>query len=174
LSQARAGARAGDELAVAGALGLAAAGIEALRSGRHGTSVERAIAAYRRPRALIEEGLAAVSRAHSAIDVSDGLALDASRLALESGVAIVLEADQVQAAGGPELRAAASTLALDPLELALHGGDDYALLMAFPPGELPRPFMAIGSCRAGAGVLLRAADGSERPLEPRGYDHFGA
>jgi thiamine-monophosphate kinase len=170
----RAGAKAGDVVAVAGALGLAAAGIEALRMRQLNTSVERAIAAYRRPRALIEEGVAASGHAHAAIDLSDGLALDASRLAAESGVGIVFEASRLRAAGGADLLAAAEALDLDPLELALHGGDDYALLMTFDPGRLTPPFVVIGRCVANAGIALQEADGAVRTLEPRGYDHFGA
>jgi thiamine-monophosphate kinase len=170
----RAGAKPGDIVGVAGHLGLAAAGIAALRGGYRGPSVERAIAAFRRPRALIEEGVAAASRAHAAIDVSDGLALDASRLTAESNVGIVLEAESVRAAGGEALRAAAEALSLDPLELALHGGDDYALLMAFAHGEIAPPFIAIGRCVTGPGTVLQGSDGALRPLQPRGYDHFGS
>ena len=169
----RSGALPGDVVAVAGPLGLAAAGIEALRVGVIGAPVERAIAAYRRPAALIDEGAAGAARAHAAIDVSDGLALDASRLAMESGVGLVLEAEKVRAAGGAELGAAAAALALDPLELALYGGDDYALLMAFPAGAVVPPFAVIGACTADGGVFLEHADGTRGKLEPRGYDHFG-
>lgn len=191
----RAGAAPGDVVAIAGTLGLAGAGVRALERGalseaanlgateRGGvgdgapapiSAVERAIASYRRPRALLEEGLAAASRAHAAIDVSDGLALDAARLASESGVAIVLDADKVLGAGGAELADVASALSLDALELALYGGDDYALVMAFAPGALPRGFRAIGACQSGSGLLLRAADGALRALEARGYDHFSS
>jgi thiamine-monophosphate kinase len=168
----RAGARPRDVVAVAGPLGLAAAGIAALRSGRGTKGVERAIAAYRRPRALIDEGIAAAARARAAIDVSDGLALDVSRLAEESGVGILLEAESVLAAGGEELLGAAGALSLDPLELALYGGDEYALLMAFAPGEVAPPFTAIGTCVAQRGILLRKANAEPCAVEPRGYDHF--
>jgi thiamine-monophosphate kinase len=169
----RRGALPGDVVAVAGRLGLAAAGIEALARGISGAAVEHAIAAYRRPRALIEEGAAAAARARAAIDVSDGLALDAFRLAAESKVGLVLEADKVRAAGGPELVASAAALGLDPLELALHGGDDYALLMAFPPGAVAPPFEPIGTCTKDAGVFLELAGRARAKLEARGYDHFG-
>jgi thiamine-monophosphate kinase len=176
----RAGASVGDVVAVAGAVGLAGAGLQALARSAGpsvaaeapNAAIERAIAAYRRPRALLEEGWAAASLARAAIDVSDGLALDAARLAKESGVAMVLDADQVVAAGGATLVAAATALSLDALELALHGGDDYALVMVFPPGALPEGFRAIGACQPGSGLFLRAADGGLRALEPRGYDHF--
>ena len=186
----RAGAAPGDVVAIAGAPGLAGAGVHALERGALGdaanlgtkaqgvarrsavAAVERAIATYRRPRALLEEGLAAAACAHAAIDVSDGLALDVARLALESGVTIVLDADKVLAAGGAELVETATALSLDALELALHGGDDYALVMAFPPGALPAGFRALGACHAGSGLFLRAVDGALSALEPRGYDHF--
>lgn len=168
----RAGARPGDIVALAGAVGLAAAGLEALRRGQRGTPLERAIQACLRPRALIEEGASAAARAHAGIDVSDGLALDASRLAAESNVAIVLDADLVRGAGGKALHVAAEKLSLDALELALYGGDDYALVMAFAPGDVAPPFTRIGTCRAGTGLALSAADGTEQKLVPRGYDHF--
>ncbi|HMJ54807.1 MAG TPA: thiamine-phosphate kinase [Polyangiaceae bacterium] len=168
----RAGAMPNDVVVVAGPLGLAAAGIEALRNGRGGGAVERAIAVYRRPRALIEESVAAAPRARAAIDLSDGLALDASRLAVESGVGIMLQAESVLAAGGPELLAAAAALSLDPLDLALYGGDDYAVLMTFGPGEVAPPFTAIGTCIAGNGIVLRRANGALSGVDPRGYDHF--
>jgi thiamine-monophosphate kinase len=173
----RAGAVAADIVAIAGEVGLARTGIEALQkapalSGAIQTAVGRAIAAYRRPRALLEEGALGAARAHAAIDVSDGLALDASRLAAESGVRVVLEANAVRAVGGNDLRTAATALGLDPLDVALYGGDDYALLMTFPPGELPKPFRAIGTCVAGSGVALKAANGALVEIEARGFDHF--
>jgi thiamine-monophosphate kinase len=90
----RSRARAGDVVALAGSVGLAAAGLELLRRGLEGLAIEpaaRALAAWRRPLARIPEGLAAAGHAHAGIDLSDGLALDASRLARESSVAIVLD-----------------------------------------------------------------------------------
>jgi len=190
----RAGAAPGDVVAIAGALGLARAGVHALERrapgdaalatnerGRVGpgapaavSAVARAVAAYRRPRAMLEEGLAGASRAKAAIDVSDGLALDVARLAAESGVAIVLDADKVLGAGGAELADVAAALSLDALDLALHGGDDYALVMAFSPGPLLPGFRAIGACQSGGGLFLRAADDALDALEPRGYDHFSS
>jgi thiamine-monophosphate kinase len=169
----RKGALPGDVMAVAGPLGLAAAGIAALEKGLSGAAVELAIAAYRRPRALVDEGVAAAARAHAAIDVSDGLALDAVRLARESGVGLVLDAEKLRKACGSDLGAAAAALGRDPLELALYGGDDYALLVAFPPDAVAPPFEPVGICTADAGVFLQRAGGARSELEQRGYDHFG-
>jgi thiamine-monophosphate kinase len=168
----RRGARAGDLVALAGGVGLARAGLEGLRRGLTDRALAPAMEAYRRPRALVVEGLGAAPLARAGIDVSDGLALDVSRLAAESEIAVVLDADAVRAAGGTALHDAAAALALPALDLALHGGDDYALVMTFPPGELPTSFRAIGVCAPGRGITLRESDGTVRAIEAHGFDHF--
>jgi thiamine-monophosphate kinase len=168
----RKGARAGDLVALAGPVGLGAAGLELLRRGASSADADAAIAAFRRPVARITAGLAASGRAHAGIDISDGLALDASRVAAESGVGITFDRGALLLAAGPELALAAARLARDPLDLALFGGDDYALLMAFAPGEVPAAFVAVGQCTAEPGIALREADGSIHPIEARGFDHF--
>ncbi len=159
----RAGARPGDLLLAAGPLGLARVGLEAARRGAGGPELASALAAFRRPRARLEDGLAA-AEAHAMIDVSDGLALDASRL----GVGVELDAAALVASDG--LAEAARRVGLDPIACSLHGGDDYALLAA-APGPI-RGFRAIGRVVAEAGVWL-AGDGARRPITPGGWDHFG-
>lgn len=168
----RAGARDKDIVAIAGAVGLAAAGLEALRRGIDEPRLAPAIAAYRRTRALIDRGLAASGIAHAAIDVSDGLAIDASRVGTESGLAVVFEEHNLLSSDDGAMRDAANVLSLEPLELALFGGEDYALLATFGPGTLPPGFVRVGHCAAGRGVWLEQADGTRREIEPRGFDHF--
>ncbi|HKQ70572.1 MAG TPA: AIR synthase-related protein, partial [Polyangiaceae bacterium] len=167
----RSGALAGDVLGVAGSVGLAAAGLAALRGGV--VVPAPALRAFRRPVARIAEGLAAAASAHAAIDVSDGLALDASRIASESGVGVELDVDALLRHAGPDLLAAALALGKDPLELVLHGGEDYALLAALTPGTTPATFAAIGCFVDEAGVFLRKSDGTREALAARGFDHFG-
>jgi thiamine-monophosphate kinase len=105
--------------------------------------------------------------AHAAIDVSDGLARDVGHVAQASSVAAVIDEGALLADAA--LVRAAEALGVDPLDLALHGGEDYAIIAA---SEAPIPgFRRIGEVRAGQGLVLRAASG-ERPIEPRGYDHF--
>jgi thiamine-monophosphate kinase len=157
---------------VAGVIGLAGVAVEALSRGAKDPRLAPAIDAYRRPRARIAEGIAGALVAHAGIDVSDGLALDLSRLAQESGVAVLLDEKRVLAAAGDDLAHAAAALALDPLELALHGGEDYALVMTFAPDSVPAPFTRIGRCEPGQGVHLESARAGRREVEPRGFDHF--
>jgi thiamine-monophosphate kinase len=160
----RSGARPGDGVYVHGALGLAAAGLDALRRGI--AVPEEAILAFRRPTALIEAGLRMAKVATSAIDVSDGLAGDCGHVAEASGVKIVLDASLPVA---PALIVAARALDREPLDLVLDGGEDYAIVCT-SSGDI-EGFARIGVVAEGRGVWLR--DGSvERPLHG-GFDHFG-
>jgi thiamine-monophosphate kinase len=162
----RRGARAGDGVWMAGRVGLAGAGFRALE---RGIDDAEAVAAWRTPRALIAEGRAMAVVAHAAVDVSDGLARDAGQLAESSGVCVVL--DEAALLSDSALIAAAAALGESALGLALHGGEDYALVVA---SSVPIPgFRRIGEVREGAGVMLRGA-GGERAIEPRGFDHFAS
>ncbi|HZU84779.1 MAG TPA: thiamine-phosphate kinase [Polyangiaceae bacterium] len=178
----RRGAEPGDGVWLAGRVGLAAAGFAALARAREGGREARgaqaatdamppalceAVDAWRRPRALVAEGRAMGAVARAAVDVSDGLARDAGHLAEASGVRVVLDESALRSDAA--LIAAAGALGADPLELALHGGEDYALVAA---SRAPIPgFRRIGEVREGRGLALRDGAG-ERSIEPRGFDHF--
>jgi thiamine-monophosphate kinase len=134
-----------------------------------GEDVQPAVEAWRRPAALVGSGLAMASVAHAAVDVSDGLARDVGHLAEASGVSVILDASELLSDAA--LIRAAERLGCDPLDLALYGGEDYALVAASP---LPiSGFRRIGSIAPGAGLVLRTA-GGDNPLLVRGFDHFGA
>jgi thiamine-monophosphate kinase len=168
----RAGALPGDALWAAGALGLAAAGLALLLAGRAAVSpaARAAVQIWRRPEARLAAGIAARGWAHAAIDVSDGLAQDAGHLARASGVDVILDAAAIVA---PALREVAAELGADPLDLALHGGEDYALLVAAPDDAGLPGFTRLGAIVAGAGeVRLRREDGAIVALVARGFDHF--
>lgn len=162
----RSGARPGDVVAVSGPVGLAAEGLRLLfeRGVVDGTPDARAaaelarehpvpIAAQLRPHPPIADGpAAAIAGATAMLDLSDGLAIDARRLAASSGVAIDFHG-------------------LSPLELT--GGEDHSLLAAFPAGlPLPGGFRAIGAVVEGEGIF---ADGV--PFTARGgwdpYEDWG-
>jgi thiamine-monophosphate kinase len=174
----RAGARPGDGLWLSGPVGLAAAGLRALEGRVQDARIEPAVSAWRTPIARIADGLALAGRAHAAIDISDGLARDLEHLAVASGVRAVLDARLLEAHGGDALAGAAEAVGARALDLALAGGEDYALLAASPD---PIPgFTRIGEIRDGGGkrrgesprLVLRTAAGEEE-LAPRGFDHFG-
>lgn len=137
----RSGARPGDVICVSGSLGRAAAADYIERPGP--------MPRFDAGRALIKAG------ATACMDLSDGLALDLCRLALESGAAATLDGVLPSARGAT-------------LEHALFGGEDYELLATLPPGrKLPKGFIRIGEIVSGkpGRVIFAGA-----PLPPRGWD----
>ena len=136
----RAGARPDDVLVVTGPLGAAGA---AFRAGR-----------YARPPLRLGEGRALAVTAHAMLDLSDGLAQDAGRIARRSGCRLVIELERVP-------------LAEDALLEDLGFGEDYELLAALPRGSAQ--FSEIGRCEEGEGVELRLAG---KPVRLGGFEHF--
>lgn len=124
----RGGARAGDALFVTGPLGAAMTGYEALQSQSGDSS------AYRRPVALLAEGQALAPHVTAMMDISDGLLLDACRLADASEMTLAINSAAVPIAAPEDRRSD-----------ALRWGDDYQLLFTAPPGmNLPVPATRIG------------------------------
>lgn len=149
----RSGARVGDALYLTGPVGAAMLGLEALKAGS-GDSL-----AYRRPRALLAEGQALAPQVSAMMDVSDGLLLDASRMAQASGVTISMDAAAIPLACPAHRR-----------DEALRWGDDYQLLFTAPAGAtLPIPAFRIGQVleQASAPLLLDGAP----PSGSLGYEH---
>jgi thiamine-monophosphate kinase len=171
----RRGARPGDRLWMAGPVGLAAAGLRLLLTGAkvESEAAQRAVSAWRRPRALLAEGQRAAAFARAAIDVSDGLAQDLGHLGQASEVSALLDGEALVS---PELAEVARELGRDPEELALHGGEDYALVIALPAERTIEGFRAIGwieeQASGRAAVRVRGPRGDERPVTGRGFDHF--
>ncbi|TVP42347.1 MAG: thiamine-phosphate kinase [Gemmatimonadales bacterium] len=180
----RSGARPGDELWVTGTLGAAAAALEAWGAGR--TPDPRARYAFCRPVPRIEEArwLVREAGARAGLDLSDGIAGDAAHLAAASGVGIELDAEallQVAHRLPGETGDAALGAAL---RRALHGGEDFELLVVLPPGEgearveefrrrFDLPLSPVGQVGVGHGVRLRPRGGAPpQPLSAGGWDHF--
>lgn len=179
----RSGARPGDTVILAGPLGLSGAGLLLLQASL-GKTADRpdehpdaapALRAYRRPVARIDAGHAARELATAGIDVSDGLARDVGHITRDSGVSVVLEPVKLVT---PELERAAKLIGADPLSLALHGGEDFALVMTAAPGRIPDGFVEIGrvveAVDGTTGVFLVGPAGTMTAIPERGYDHFGA
>lgn len=163
----RSGAKVGDGVWLTSPVGAAAAGLRRLRARGAAAapfdawlralpdSDARAVRAHICP--LPPDGAPLAGRATACIDVSDGLAIDAHRLAAASNVRLELDA-----------LAAAAVAAGATRDEALHGGEDYALLFTLPAAMAP-PIEAvrIGRVVEGSGVW---ADGVA--IAPRGFDHF--
>lgn len=172
----RRGAEAGDELWLIGEVGMAAAGLRLLQLGRtraQKPAFKRCLAAWRAPQARVREGRLLAGRATAAIDISDGLAADAGHVARASSCRLVIDETALERALTPELGEVARALQLSALDLALGGGEDYALLATGPVRKRPAFAQVIGRVEPGDGVLLERADG-ERVALSAGFDHFKA
>lgn len=150
----RTGARPGDTLWVTGTIGGAGFGPD---------GEPRDLARYLRPQPRLAEGRALAPFATAMMDVSDGLLIDARRMAEASNVALTIDLDAIPIAlpGLAALQAATA-------------GDDYELLFTLPAGVTP-PIAAtcIGMTTAGTGLTL-VSDGAIVPLPDRlGYSHGG-
>lgn len=184
----RSGARPGDHLVVTGTLGAAAGGLRLAGEPPHEVRValgsdwgRELVQAYLRPVARVGEGeTLAQSGATAMIDISDGLALDLSRMCAESEVGATLRVADVPVPQA--LEELSRVLGIDPLEQALHGGEDYELLACLPPDAVApaqeqirdrfgTTLTPIGEVTDDGLVAVRF-DGTEAPLEPRGWDHF--
>lgn len=115
-------------------------------------------------------------RAGAAIDVSDGLAKDLRRVCTASGVGAELDLRLLRRAVAPRHLELADALAVDPIAVALAGGEDYVLLFTLPPTvEPPARFGAspVGVVTKSKRVLFLDAEGDRHPLPEIGWDHLG-
>lgn len=182
----RDGAMPGEAIYVTGHLGLSALGLALLKAGYRWDQelpdhLRRPIRAHLAPEPRLQLGqyLAEEGVARAMIDLSDGLSSDLRRLCEESRVGAVLCADALP------LCAEASAWGLDPLALALHGGEDYELLFTVREDQTSRledvrarfpdlPLTRIGRTISEPGRVYLERAGRREPLLPRGYDHFSS
>lgn len=166
----RSGAKAGDVIAVAGTLGKAAAGLALLQSENADaiSAYDNLVNIQLRPNPPLSSGVAAaIAGATSMLDVSDGLAKDASRIAKASAVSIQIDPLMLQGFEAV-LEEAARAIGASESDWVLFGGEDHALLATFPANAaLPREFKPIGV------VLNQSATPvtlGENPLPEKGWD----
>lgn len=165
----RSGAKVGDVLAVAGTLGRAAAGLALLQSDTDAKSAfDDLVAVQLRPQPPVASGVAAsLAGATSMLDISDGLARDAHRIAKASGVTLQINSKDLQGfeAG---VEQAAMRLAVSASDWVRFGGEDHSLLATFPEGVvIPREFKPIGLVVEQTDHLV-TLDGIE--LQQNGWD----
>jgi thiamine-monophosphate kinase len=178
----RSGAKPGDALLVTGPIGDAYAGFELVKAGA--SAPADLVQAYLRPRPLVEVGQRLAPHVHAMMDVSDGLLLDASRIATASGLGLEIDLGAVPFSPScgarhlphHEMRAAmahiADTAEVSWAQQAITWGDDYQLLFAAPlDASLPVDAWPVGRFVAGAGLSL-SFQGSKLPLPASlGFQH---
>ncbi|MEO0721889.1 MAG: thiamine-phosphate kinase [Pseudomonadota bacterium] len=167
----RSGGKPGDSLWVTGRIGAGALGLRAARGAREYAEF---LSAYRNPQPPPEAAAELIARnATASMDVSDGLLIDAARLAAASACGASLDLDRVPFAGP------ASTL--DDRLLQVTGGDDYQALFAAPPGHATaiRSFASengiqvspIGQLVAGTGLSIVHNEQAVNLPESLGFEH---
>jgi thiamine-monophosphate kinase len=194
----RAGAKPGDQIFVTGFLGDAAAGLRLLERGarlsqdatrdadseqaREGNQLDHLLLRQLRPEPRVGWGLLIGEKqlATAMIDISDGLSSDLNHLCTESNVGALIDAADIPI--DARVTELTGRRALDPLMLALHGGEDFELLFTVAPhnvSRLPKKVDGISICRIGeitseAGKVSVTEKDRVWDLEPGGFDHFNS
>ena len=166
----RSGAKPGDILAVAGTLGKAAAGLALLESeiADARNAFDELVSIQLRPTPPIAAGmLANKAGATAMLDVSDGLAKDASRIAKASNVTVQIDKSALLGFEAV-LELAALRLEVTPENWVLFGGEDHSLLATFPEGStIPKEFKPIGRILPASDALVQLDD---LELQANGWD----
>jgi thiamine-monophosphate kinase len=176
----RSGARPGDIIYVSGRLGEAELGLRLLRERKRGLSRREPQLRkhlYPEPRVELGRWLSEKRLASAIMDLSDGLSSDLRRLCEASGVGAVIKSENLPSVRVTKLE---RKNGVDPLQLALHGGDDYELLFTVPNNKAKRltgsvggvAITRIGEITRAHDVLVTDGDGRSRVLNPRGWDPF--
>jgi thiamine-monophosphate kinase len=182
---ARACARPGHRLYVTGWPGESAAGLELLEKAGQNQKERFAflIDRHLRPTPRLREGqvLASSLRDLAMMDVSDGIAMDAVRMARASGVRFLLEESQLPVS--QPLENYARERDVPATGYTLSGGEDYELLFAtdadqpaiaklFKKAGIDTPFHRIGTATEGQGVEIESVNGDLQPVQAASFQHF--
>lgn len=164
----RSGAKPGDRIYVSGQLGASAASIAGFKAGRAGRPPRRSTSVAI-PRLAVGAWLRQKRLASAMIDISDGLSTDLEHLCEESRVGAQIEESVIP-------RAIQGNQNLVPLDMALHGGEDYELLFTSSrkvPGRIAGvDVTCIGRIMQPRGMRIRTGDGRLQKLQVRGWEHF--
>jgi thiamine-monophosphate kinase len=197
----RKGVKVGDLVVVTGGLGASAEGLRLLREGvrladdgvvintgiwtpSSETPLGRCVRAHLDPtpplafaRAMSETP----GTVRAMMDISDGLSMDLIRMCAENSVGAVI--DPLAVPVDPAVAKIERARGGDPLPLALHGGEDYQLLLAVSPDSIDAvrdmafvwdlPITVVGQFVVGAPVVSVQVGEWIEPLRSQGFDHFG-
>jgi len=186
----RSGASAGDQVFVTGSLGAAAAGLRLIERGAHlaeqnladddSQKLDHVLLRQLRPEARVGWGIVLGEErlATAMIDLSDGLSSDLNRLCAASNVGALIDSASLPI--DDRVTELCGRRALDPLQLALHGGEDFELLFTVKPGDvarLPKRVDGVEIKRIGeitdSSQGVRISEGARIwELKPGGWVHF--
>lgn len=181
----RSAAKPGDLIYTSGELGRAKLGLERLLRGKpRPTLKSRLLRPHLYPEIRVGLGrfLSRKRIASAAIDISDGLSTDLTRLAGSSEVGAVVYADKIPTIRVPTDKRHGRLRLSDAMEMALHGGEDYELLFTVLPSRARQlkpledngDVTCIGEITRKRQVLLVDRAGNEIPLKAHGWDPFRA
>ena len=163
----RSGATPGDGLWVSGTIGDAGLGLAIARG--DAPSDKTLLARFRRPEPRLALGQALAGVASAAMDVSDGLLIDAQRLAAASEVAVTVELARLPVSAAAGIRVARDDAGMAGLASA---GDDYELLFTLPPGaDPPAGTTRVGTVQAGEGLTVIGFGGEPFTPARLGFEH---
>lgn len=186
----RTGARPGDQIFVTGSLGAAAAGLRLIERGAHlaeqnfgdedSQKLDHVLLRQLRPEPRVGWGIVLGEErlATAMIDISDGLSSDLNHLCESSKVGALIDASLLPI--DERVVELCGRRALDPLQLALHGGEDFELLFTVKPenvARLPKRVDGVEIKRIGtihsASEGVKISEGSRTwDLKPGGWKHF--
>lgn len=168
----RAGARPGDLIYVNNTLGDSAMGLKLLMKRRKRvhkftnlTPSLKLIKKHLMPEII---PLKSISNLTSMIDISDGLLIDLNHICDESNVGAVIYREKIPLSS--ELIDISRKEKTDPVQLALKGGEDYALLFTAPANSKVKG-IKIGEITE-KGRFIIDEEGKKKKFKPEGYEHF--
>ena len=186
----RSGAQPGDQIFVTGSLGAAAAGLRLIERGAHlaeqnladedSQKLDHILLRQLRPEPRVGWGIVVGEErlATSMIDLSDGLSSDLNQICTASNAGALIDASLLPI--DERVTELCGRRALDPLQLALHGGEDFELLFTVKPehvARLPRRVDGVEITRIGqitaASEGIKISEGTRTwDLKPAGWKHF--
>jgi thiamine-monophosphate kinase len=168
----RSSAKIGDAIYVTKTLGDSAMGLALLKKG--GRKV-RSFSGFTPRLKLIKShlmpepvSLKNVSRVTSMIDISDGLLIDLGHICDESRVGALIYSDKIPVSDALAINA--KKMGRDPLEFALKGGEDYALLFTAPKNIRTKAFLIGEIIKKGRYIIDNF--GRKKAFKAEGYEHF--
>lgn len=186
----RSGAKVGDQIFVTGSLGGAAAGLRLVERGAHlaeqhlqdedSQKLDHVLLRQLRPEPRVGWGIVLGDEklATSMIDISDGLSSDLNHLCSASGVGALIDSSLLPI--DSQVTELCGRRALDPLQLALHGGEDFELLFTVNPADVAKlPRRVDGTQITRIGEITSQSEGVQIregariwDLNPGGWKHF--